>query len=471
MAGPVRWLLLAAMVLLVGCYKSHGRGDPGRGPAMDGGLSDADPQTRSGGGMSGGGGGPGGGGASGGGQNEACEPFRARATQAELDIFVLKDASRSMALLTEADLTKGTVVNEALRRLFLAEESTGLGVTMTLFPFVDRDVGELCVDPEDCGRGACVRLSTCFPEAQVLCVSDAECGAGESCLPRGRCGRSNTPCIPGGAPCADSRVECIPVGFCAERTPCDPDIYRERTTPVEPAPRTYADTQLFFGDQDNDGGTPMYPALAGIIEAARAHARENPSRRVVALLATDGLPSSCDPTLPYGLVFEDEDVPRAIGSIADVAAEGLRRGVPTYVVGVFAPDEGPASVSSLNRIAAAGGTDRAALVPTDVRVIDQLSRALASVRDEARECAFAVPSPGGLPDPDTLTVRILANGAATDLPRRATAADCDDDGGFHFAEELAAGERSGLVELCPTSCAQAQALGAEVEMEVVCEDG
>ena len=464
-------LLLAAACVLAGCYRSHGRGERFDGPAMDGGAVDGSPQA-----AGGGGGGPGGGGGSGGGgrtgrgdRRNRCQPFRSTARQAELDIFILKDASRSMALLTEADLTKGTVVNLALTALFRAEESRGIGVTMTLFPFLDREVEETCRAADGCSRGECVLVSTCFGDGQLLCEDDDHCADGERCLPRGRCGRSNQPCVLGSDSC-HPQVECIPVGFCDQRTPCEPEVYRRATEPVRAAPRSTRDVEAFFGPRENDGGTPMYPALAGVLDAARDYAAANPTRKVVALLATDGLPSSCDPTLPYGLVFEDDDVPVAIDSIAGVAADGFRRGVPTFVVGVFARDEGPASVSSLNRIALAGGTNRAHLIATDERVIGALTRALAAVRDEARDCSFAVPTPGELPEPETLAVRILSpDGSSVELPRRERAAECNVDGGFHFAPELARGERSGLVELCPVSCDRAREFGAQIEMEVRCD--
>ena len=123
------------------------------------------------------------------------------------------------------------------------------------------------------------------------------------------------------------------------------------------------------------------PALSGVIQHAQTREAADPTRKVVAVLATDGLPTECDP--------------QEIADVADLARAGLEGtpSVETYVIGVFSEIEAAEAEANLNQIAAAGGTEQAFVISTDTDVAASFLAALSAIRGAALACDFAIPEP------------------------------------------------------------------------------
>src|SRR5687768_10741075 len=78
-----------------------------------------------------------------GGKNE-CAFIDAEAALAPLDVFLMLDASGSMAANTETGVSKWQAVREALETFFVDPESSGIGATLAFFPVENLRVPELC---------------------------------------------------------------------------------------------------------------------------------------------------------------------------------------------------------------------------------------------------------------------------------------------------------------------------------------
>ena len=186
-------------------------------------------------------------------------------------------------------------------------------------------------------------------------------------------------------------------------------------------------------------------------------------------MATDGFPAACDDTIdPI-----NPDPASGIDAVAEVAARGAERGIQTFVVGVFSPDEEADARRNLSRLAMAGGTDEALVVTTDEPVVPRLQAILDELRRSVRTCVYAIPHEGVLPDPRELEVRILTPPedprGVIELTRVDDPGECDPElGGFYFQQDIM-GSRPGFIELCPASCNLTSASEAfRVEMQANC---
>jgi hypothetical protein len=194
---------------------------------------------------------------------------------------------------------------------------------------------------------------------------------------------------------------------------------------------------------DDQGGTPLYPALYGALEAASQH-QVTSGERATVLLVTDGSPNGCS---------EDGD------ELLDLAASWLAQaGVATYVIGL----PGVVDEAVLEYIAQFGGSQQPLFVPNRTAITTELVDAFSSARDASSLCGFDLPLPyaGSTLDYDATFLQLTTYGAVTTLPRVGTAADCGSLPGFTV-------EYAGLyqrAELCPASCEAARAPGAVLDV-------
>jgi Mg-chelatase subunit ChlD len=115
--------------------------------------------------------------------------------------------------------------------------------------------------------------------------------------------------------------------------------------------------------QTTGGSTPTRPALEASIEYVGTWASSHGGRRAVIVLITDGEPGGC--------------TTNTVQDVANVAASGLRTsGIRTFVVGIGS------SLTSLDLVAASGGTGRAYLANAG-DAGDLVGEALARVRSAA----------------------------------------------------------------------------------------
>lgn len=209
-----------------------------------------------------------------------------------------------------------------------------------------------------------------------------------------------------------------------------------------------------------DGLTPTAPALGGLIERARQRAGANPNRRVAAVLATDGFPTTCDPL--------------AIGDIAAIAQGGANSSpaVPTFVIGVFAPDEAADATMNLDAIARAGGTTRAFIVQTNQNVTATFQQALNQIRGAALPCEYRIPEAMQGREVDYNKINVVhtaAGGQTTTIRWVASATDCAArNGGWYYDVDPRTGQTPTLIKMCPATCSVIGADRGQVDIVLGC---
>ncbi len=171
------------------------------------------------------------------------------------------------------------------------------------------------------------------------------------------------------------------------RAQCRLSEYETPAVPMAVLP-TVADAFVASLDQQSMyGGTPMVQVLEGAYGYAKQWATNNPDRKLVVLLATDGIP---DPTCE---VMSDGSPGNSLANVIAVttAAASTAPRIPTFVIGVGS------ELDALNQIAAAGGTTSAFQVDTNQDTEGAFLKALNEIRGNALSCDLAIP----LPDKNT----------------------------------------------------------------------
>jgi hypothetical protein len=198
------------------------------------------------------------------------------------------------------------------------------------------------------------------------------------------------------------------------------------------------------------GGTPTRPALEGSMQYVTTWAMSNPGRKVVVVLATDGDPEGC-PT----------NSPQDVANIAAAALNGPQK-IQTFVIGVGS------SLTSLNLIAQAGGTNMAFLVDTGGNVGMSFAAALNQIRGSATPCDFTIPAQTaqGPVDPKRVNVSYTpAGGMRVTVPmtQGGLPSNCAANGGWYYDDP--ASPKS--IKLCDATCQALQ--GGKVELEFGCK--
>jgi hypothetical protein len=197
---------------------------------------------------------------------------------------------------------------------------------------------------------------------------------------------------------------------------------------------------------------PTSGALSGAIAHAQALARANPTHKVAVLLATDGLPSECEPT--------------DIKMLAAIAANAYTATPPiaTYTIGVFAPDEEDDARMNLDALAAAGGTGRAFIINTNQNVTQSFVAALNAVRSAGLSCQYTLPAQmqdGGQLDYFSVNVQFTpgpGRGDAVTVGNVKNRAGCSPTkGGWYYDADPTMGGTPQTISICDASCTQMRA--------------
>jgi hypothetical protein len=194
-------------------------------------------------------------------------------------------------------------------------------------------------------------------------------------------------------------------------------------------------------------GTPTLGALTGAFAFAKTVATDKASKdggRVAVVLVTDGDPSGCS---------------SSVDNVSALAATN-KDAFPTYVIGVGS------QLTSLDKVAAAGGTGKAYIVSTTdpTATSTQLNSALGSIRSANLGCEYALPptTNGEAFDPAKVNVvRTSTAGAGATL---AYDKDCAADG-WHYDDPT----NPTKIELCASACTALQGDGsAGLDIQVGC---
>lgn len=133
--------------------------------------------------------------------------------------------------------------------------------------------------------------------------------------------------------------------------------------------------------------TPTVAALTGAINHAASWKADHLGHTVIVVLVTDGQPNACGSG--------------SVTDVVDVAARGLSKAqIPTYMIGILSPgnmctlDTNQPNQSDLDKVATAGGTDKALIVDTTKDTGAQLVETFNKIRQNAQiPCEYAIPKP------------------------------------------------------------------------------
>jgi len=237
-------------------------------------------------------------------------------------------------------------------------------------------------------------------------------------------------------------------------TSCDVSHYRDADVEIGSVPAVNVDLLASLDAREPTGETPTDSAITGACAYVEEYRTGHGGRFPAILLVTDGEPKAplseavCAPTLAAAI---------------EAAATCLREAdIPTYVLGV-----GP-SLSNLDQIAAAGGTERAYLADQDNT--DQVLSALRAVRASAQiPCDLklaAEVSDTEAVDIEASTVAYLDQSCSyVEVPRVATPGDCEQGAvGWYFDDPSA----PTMIHLCEATCGSVKATGEELFYSIGC---
>ncbi|MCA9617712.1 MAG: VWA domain-containing protein [Myxococcales bacterium] len=401
---------------------------------------------------------------------DLCEPFASEAVPTELDLFLLMDSSGSMTNETAFGGTKWEEITAAVGQFVVDPALEGTGVALAFFPEVRSDLPDFCTAENTCAGepDACHPIGLCWPSGDALCVDAQDCidqglPEGGTCERLGRCQSGGGLCLPDGPDdfCGGSSP-CVDVGLCTNRTVCDSAAY-ELPNP-ETLPESAEPLLDAMVDRELGGGTPTWPAMAGAIRSAARWGDDHRARRPIVVLATDGLPSSCEEGVDP--LFPDE---YPIEHTLEVVSAGVGQGIATFVIGVFAPDEGELAQANLDAVAEAGSQSEAFLVTTEEDVAQAFLAALLDVQAQATSCVYT--APWQKPDDDhRFVVRLEAAGQALKVPRLGGANACADSDGFYFEAPPGDAATAVRIVLCPSTCDRFGSQPDSVELQATCPE-
>jgi len=419
----------------------------------------------------------------------ACAIRSVEASRTPLHLFFMLDTSGSMNDLVADGQSKWSQISTAISAFASDPASAGLGMGIQYFPLYATGVPSSCSRDSQCGSaGPCV-ARICDDGSGDVCQSDDDCFAA-SCVPIAACANDpNTLCAAPGSSCgADANgfalgVCQVATAACANGDSCTSTDYQTPAIGIDSLPGIADAITQSLGSRTPQGGTPTAAALEGAIQGARDFAAQHPEHKVVAVLATDGMPNEvADPSHASCTTAGAND---AVLDVVSVAAAGLA-GTPsieTFGIGVFTPDDIASGTDALNQIAAAGGSGQPYIVSTagangGGSIESQFAGALNAIRGSTLPCQFQLPTlmntSSQIPDYSEVNVEISqgADAGASTIPYVAAPQACDAASpgsyGWHYDVDPSQGSPSAIV-LCPAACAPLQAAEASrVDIVIGC---
>jgi hypothetical protein len=376
------------------------------------------------------------------------------AKQLPLDLYFMLDTSGSMNDLAGPQQSKWSDVVSAMTAFVQDTASVGIGVGLQYFPLTAAGVPQSCTSSAQCGSAGPCLLNACdFNHfAQVVpCDTRADC-QGYACNPIGSCQYDhNTVCLPSTPACgmdpnnfALGNCQTFTTSTCVAGDSCAVADYAAPAVAIAPLPGVASAVMASLAAHQPNGNTPTSAALEGAITEAKAFATANQGHTVVAVLATDGIPDECMPS----------DIP----GISQLATAGLsgNPSVKTFTIGVFAPNGITQGTSALDEIAQAGGTDKAFIIDSTAKNVEQqFAAALTAIRGASLPCQYQLPIPeAGVPDFAKVNVQFTSSaGSATTVPYVETAANCSASaGGWYYDTDPATGGTPKAILVCSSTC-------------------
>lgn len=411
---------------------------------------------------------------------DECAGDLIEAQRVPLDMYVMLDVSGSMLSPTEGDpnVTKWQAVSSALSGFISDDDSAGIGVGLQVFPIRRPEAPTSCTSDKACGDfGPCANRG-CWPMQNGIlnaCIDSDGCGIFQECVVIGECANDpeNYVCN------ADTTTNCgaglgacrVPESVCFAAGDCRPATYATAASEIAELPAAAPGllNVLSIAMPDPDGLTPTGPALTGAIDQASAWATAHPERQVVAVLATDGMPT----LEAKGMLCTPITTPAQVQAVPAIAAAGLAAdpSITTFVIGVVGPQDASAP-ATLNLIAMKGGSGEAFIVDTTGDVAMQFRDALNQIRASGLSCDLLVPQAEAGKDVDYGKVNVVfdAGSGPMTLGYVGSAAACaDQKEGWYFDKNPDAGETPERILVCPDTCAQFRAVDTgSVQIKLGC---
>jgi hypothetical protein len=407
-------------------------------------------------------------GGSGTGGVEACAGETVEGKLVPLDMYIMLDKSGSMTEKTDngpQTPTKWAAVTAALDAFFTDPGSEGLGVGLQFFPLIADGVPPTCTSNQQCGAAGPCLLKTCSNQGVIVpCAVNGDCPQGSSCVDLGQCSNNpDTYCLPIGADCNPGPMvdPCVQLteSTCLNQDSCSAADYADPAVEISTLSAAAPALNAAIAAITPEGATPTAPALQGAIDHSSTWAAANPTHKVVAVLATDGLPTECDPV--------------DIGQIAQIASDGQTAGVLTFVIGVFAQNDAVAQMN-LDAIASAGGTGTAFFITGNQDVTAAFLDALHAIQGQTLACEYQIPAPPDGSDLDYGQVNVEYTPSGASMPETifyvASEAACDPDiGGWYYDVDPAGGQTPTTILMCPATCAKLEGEGGKIDIKFGCQ--
>jgi hypothetical protein len=404
-----------------------------------------------------------------------CAAEAHKAEIVPLDLMLLVDTSGSMTGLAGMR-SKWETAQSALRSFVSDPKSAGLGVGLQFFPsartcMTDKDcvptsttTDRYCTGKQVCaGPGGPGPMPRTCGQVPFIIIGPAPtaCPAGTTCQSLGSCSTSGADCTNIGQPCPMAGGMCVAqiktcsIGGTAE---CEDARYETPAVPIDTLPAAQVALIRALNGKSPEGGTPLGPALRGVITHLKARQAANPGRKVALVLASDGLPGAC----------QRNDIPTIATDLA--AALMATPSIPTYVIGVFSPAELTRAQPQLDQLAMGGGTNKAfVLTATDdlnMRLLDALNQ----IRGAALACEYRIPAPEkGTLDFGKVNIQYTSGAAPENIPYVERMDRCDPTrGGWYYDVHPSMGTPA-KVMVCPATCARFKTdQNAKVELVFGC---
>lgn len=408
----------------------------------------------------------------------ACAADTQQAKLAPLDLVFMQDVSGSMWETTSGTTTKWDAVKTAINTFTSDPGSAGIGLGLQYFPLWQSGVPNSCTATGECGASGGTCLSkTCSKNSSLFCNVNADCGTKGNCTgtlqrcsgdPEFMCGSDNDCIIPTSGGFYDLRPCNQPLdrGLCYHEyyggsgtvgISCTATDYQLLAVNIATLPGVASGISTSLNNHIPNGLTPTYSALAGALNAAKTYATAHPGDIAAVVLSTDGIPNS-------GGGAGCDDTTADIDGLAAAALAGTPS-VKTFVIGVLSPsDNTAAATSTLNGIAAAGGTSAATIIGTGSTTESDFVTALQKIRGQSLPCQFDLPVPeAGTPDYSKVNVVYTDSATmnASVVPYVADLADCAADGGanggwYYDVDPFIDAGTPTKVVLCPATCSTVQ---------------
>lgn len=405
---------------------------------------------------------------------EACAVDKQQGTLAPLDLVVMQDTSGSMWAYTTGTTTKWSAIKQALHDFMTDPGSAGLGLGIQFFPTFENNVPNGCTTNADCGASGGQCIYRACRQSGGLCQTQADCpgGANNTCEQLKRCAAyqeaiclSANDCQANGL----SPTTCdqpIVRGVCnAAEVSCTVADYSGLAAPIAALPGAATAIDAALAARVPMGRTPTHAALQGALAAAKAQATAHPEAVTAVILSTDGIPYT------NGKCTDDRDTIAAVAAAALAGTPSIK----TFVIGVLSPsDMTNNATTTLNMIAAAGGTGAATIIGASANTQADFIAALQKVRGESLPCELALPIPeAGTPDYEKVNVLYTdpTTKAQSLIGYVSAKAACDATaGGWYYDVDPKGGAKPSKVVLCPVTCSMVQKTpGGAVDVVQGCE--